>query len=455
MKVAPFQFLDVPRRMPRELDIPIRVLGWNEIYGQYDAPQAVEQSARCLDCGNPYCEWKCPVHNYIPNWLALLREGRLFEAAELAHETNPLPEICGRICPQDRLCEGACTLNTGFESVTIGSLEKYIVDTAFQQGWRPDLSQVRATGKRVAVIGAGPAGLSCADRLARAGIEAHVFDRYEEIGGLLTFGIPPFKLEKEVIATRRGVLEAMGVRFHLNCEIGRDISAQDLLRDYDAVFLGTGAYTAVDGQLPGQHLPGVLQALPFLIANARRVLGTAIAPDPTLELSGKRVVVLGGGDTAMDCVRTAVRLGAATVSCVYRRDEASMPGSRREVKNARDEGVEFVFNRQPLRMEGGDTVTGVRVAPSSSATGEEESIAADAVILAFGFRASPASWLDEQQIRVNEQGRVRIDGGLAYQTSNPKVFAGGDNVRGADLVVTAVHDGRDAGVAIARYLQNI
>jgi glutamate synthase (NADPH/NADH) small chain len=455
MKVVPFQFLDVPRRMPRELDIPIRVLGWNEIYGQYDAPQAAEQSARCLDCGNPYCEWKCPVHNYIPNWLALVREGRLFEAAELAHETNPLPEICGRICPQDRLCEGACTLNTGFESVTIGSLEKYIVDTAFQQGWRPDLSQVRATGKRVAVIGAGPAGLSCADRLARAGIEANVFDRYEEIGGLLTFGIPPFKLEKEVIATRRGVLEAMGVRFHLNCEVGRDISAQELLRDYDALFLGTGAYTAVDGQLPGQHLPGVMQALPFLIANARRVLGTAIAPDPSLELSGKRVVVLGGGDTAMDCVRTAVRLGAATVSCVYRRDEASMPGSRREVKNARDEGVEFVFNRQPLQLEGSDTVTSVRVAPSSSATGEEESIEADAVILAFGFRASPASWFGDQQISVNEQGRVQIDGGLAYQTSNPKVFAGGDNVRGADLVVTAVHDGRDAGLAIARYLQGV
>jgi glutamate synthase (NADPH/NADH) small chain len=465
VKVVPFQFLDVPRRMPRELEIPIRVLGWNEIYGQYDAPQAAEQSARCLDCGNPYCEWKCPVHNYIPNWLALVREGRLFEAAELAHETNPLPEICGRICPQDRLCEGACTLNTGFESVTIGSLEKYIVDTAFQQGWRPDLSQVQATGKRVAVIGAGPAGLSCADRLARAGIEAHVFDRYEEIGGLLTFGIPPFKLEKAVVATRRGVLEAMGVRFHLNCEVGRDISAQELLRDYDALFLGTGAYTAVDGQLPGQHLRGVTQALPFLIANARRVLGTAIAPDPSLDLSGKRVVVLGGGDTAMDCVRTAVRLGAAKVSCVYRRDEASMPGSRREVKNARDEGVEFVFNRQPLQIEGDDAVTGVRVAqspstatnghggePAASATGAQESIAADVVILAFGFRASPAPWLGEQRIDINEQGRVRIDGGLAYQTSNPKVFAGGDNVRGADLVVTAVHDGRDAGVAIARYL---
>jgi len=278
-----------------------------------------------------------------------------------------------------------------------------------------------------------------------------VFDRYEEIGGLLTFGIPPFKLEKEVMATRRGVLEAMGVRFHLNCEVGRDVSAHDLLRDYDAVFLGTGAYTAVDGQLPGQQLPGVLQALPFLIANARRVLGTETRPEPMLEVAGKRVVVLGGGDTAMDCVRTALRLGAADVSCVYRRDEASMPGSRREVKNAKDEGVRFVFNRQPLQIEGEHCVASVRVA-QTPANGVEHLILADVVILAFGFRASPSPWLGEQQVAVNEHGRVRVDGGLDYQTSNPKVFAGGDNVRGADLVVTAVRDGRDAGLAIARYL---
>jgi glutamate synthase (NADPH/NADH) small chain len=477
MKVVPFQFIDVPRRTPRELSVPVRILGWNEIYGQYEAPQAAEQSARCLDCGNPYCEFKCPVHNYIPNWLGLVREGRLFEAAELAHETNPLPEICGRVCPQDRLCEGACTINVGFEAVTIGSIEKYIVDTAFKEGWRPDLSQVHATGKRVAVIGAGPAGLSCADRLARAGIEAHVFDRYEEIGGLLTFGIPPFKLEKEVIATRRSVLEAMGVRFHLGCEIGRDVQPQELLRDYDAVFLGTGAYTPVDGHLPGQDLPGVRLALPFLIANARRVLGIDDAPDPALDVADKRVLVLGGGDTAMDCVRTAIRLGAAEVSCVYRRDEASMPGSRREVRNARDEGVQFIFNQQPLRIEGSEIATGVRVAqthdgarggesgwvPSEGATdghrgsefaavGSEQVLNADIIILAFGFRASPDSWFADQQIALTEQGRVRVDGGLDYQTSNPRVFAGGDNVRGADLVVTAVKDGRDAGLAIARYL---
>ena len=452
MKVLPFQFIDLPRKMPRELDVATRVLGWKEIYGQYGSHQAAEQSARCLDCGNPYCEWKCPVHNYIPNWLALVREGRLFEAAELAHDTNPLPEICGRVCPQDRLCEGACTINVGFEAVTIGSIEKYIVDTAFAQGWRPDLSRVPATGKRVAVIGAGPAGLACADRLARYGIEAHVFDRYEQIGGLLTFGIPPFKLEKEVIATRRSVLEAMGVVFHMNCEVGRDVQAADLLRDYDAVFLGTGAYTAVDGKLPGQDLPGVVQALPFLVANARRVLGTATALDPLLELQGRRVLVLGGGDTAMDCVRTSIRLGAAEVSCVYRRDEVSMPGSRREVKNAKDEGVHFIFNQQPVAIEGTDRLSGVRVRSTTPGQAIEESFPADVVILAFGFRASPASWFGAHEIGVNEHGRVRVDTALEYQTSNPKVFAGGDNVRGADLVVTAVRDGRDAAASINLFL---
>ncbi len=452
MKARPFQFIDLPRKAPRELDVATRVLGWKEIYGQYEATQAGEQSARCLDCGNPYCEWKCPVHNYIPNWLALVREGRLFEAAELAHETNPLPEICGRVCPQDRLCEGACTINVGFEAVTIGSIEKYIVDSAFAQGWRPDLSRVRATGKRVAVIGAGPAGLACADRLARYGIEAHVFDRYEQIGGLLTFGIPPFKLEKDVIATRRSVLEAMGVVFHLDCEVGRDVLADELLRDYDAVFLGTGAYTAVDGRLPGQELPGVLQALPFLIANARNVLELAPSADPLPDLRGQRVLVLGGGDTAMDCVRTSIRLGASEVSCVYRRDEASMPGSRREVKNAKDEGVRFIFNRQPLAIEGSVRASGVRVRDTTHPSAVEETLPADIVILAFGFRASPADWFDAQGIAVNEQGRVRVDTTLAHQTRNPKVFAGGDNVRGADLVVTAVRDGRDAAASINRFL---
>jgi glutamate synthase (NADPH/NADH) small chain len=475
-KPGVFQFIDVPRRMPREVPVNVRVLGWNEIYGQFDAPAALEQSARCLDCGNPYCSWKCPVHNDIPNWLALVKEGRLFEAAELTHETNPLPEICGRVCPQDRLCEGACTINVGFEAVTIGAVEKYIVDEAFRQGWRPDLSRVVATGKRVAIIGAGPAGLSCADRLARAGIEAHVFDRYEEIGGLLTFGIPPFKLEKQVIATRRAVLEAMGVHFHLGIEIGRDRTLEQLLSGFDAVFAGTGAYRYVDAQLAGQALPGVVPALPFLVANGRQVLGTE-APErwpvagwsqaaPSPDVRGKRVVVLGGGDTGMDCVRTAIRLGAAEVSCIYRRDEAAMPGSKREVKNAKDEGVRFLFNRQPLAIEGDTAATGVRVVETRAAAsgsrsvgpevvdGSEAVIAADIVILAFGFRPDPADWLiDEAGEHLSDRRLVVGQSGrLPFQTAQPKLFAGGDVVRGADLVVTAVADGRDAAASIVRFL---
>jgi glutamate synthase (NADPH) small chain len=465
MSSKPFHYLDVPRKLPQELPIPIRLHGWQEIHGPFNPAQAADQATRCLDCGNPYCEWKCPVHNYIPNWLKLVQEGRLFEAATLAHETNPLPEVCGRVCPQDRLCEGDCTLNDGFGAVTIGAIEKYIVDEAFRQGWRPDLSAVAPTGRRVAVIGAGPAGLACADRLARRGIEAHVFDRYEEIGGLLTFGIPPFKLEKEVIATRRQVLEAMGVRFRLNTEVGRDVGFAELLRRFDAVFVGTGAYTEVDGGLPGRELPGVAPALPFLIANARRLLGSGPADDPLLALRDRRVVVLGGGDTAMDCVRTAVRLGASTVTCVYRRDEANMPGSRREVKNAREEGVAFLFNRQPLAIRGEGRVTGVQVIETALGAadangrraaqpvpGSEALLDADVVIQAFGFRPSPAAWLAEHGVQLEADGRVRIAGALPYQTSHPRIFAGGDNVRGADLVVTAVHDGREAGEAIARML---
>lgn len=451
MSAHDFQFLELPRKMPKELPVAVRIHGWSEIYGSFEAAGATAQAERCLDCGNPYCEWKCPVHNYIPNWLKLVQENRLFEAATLAHETNPLPEVCGRVCPQDRLCEGACTLNTGFESVTIGAIEKYIVDEAFKQGWRPDLSNVIPTGKRVAVIGAGPAGLACADRLARAGIQAHVFDRYEEIGGLLTFGIPPFKLEKQVMLTRRAVLEAMGVRFHLRTEIGTDIAFEQLLADYDAVFVGTGAYTAVNANLPGQALPGRLEALPFLIMNARQILDSDLKPAVAMDFSEKRVVVLGGGDTAMDCVRTAIRLNAASVSCVYRRDEVNMPGSRREVGNARDEGVKFMFNHAPIAIVGTDRVDAVRLKDTIS--GVEKTLIADVVITAFGFRASPADWLSTHGVALEESGRIAVTKAAPYQTSNPKIFAGGDNVRGADLVVTAVHDGREAGLAIARWLR--
>ena len=374
-----------------------------------------------------------------------------------------MPEICGRICPQDRLCEQACTLETGFGAVTIGAIERSITDEAFRRGWRPKLDEVRSSGKRVAIVGAGPAGLAAADVLARSGIAVEVFDRYEEIGGLLTFGIPPFKLDKAVVSTRREVLEGMGVKFRLNSEVGRDVDFSTLVNNYDAVFLGTGAYLFVDGQLPGQDLPGVHAALPFLIANMRRLLGTATENDALPELLGRRVVVLGGGDTSMDCVRTSVRHDAESVMCVYRRDEVNMPGSRREVKYSRDEGVEFVFQRQPLEILG-DTngVTGVRVAQTrlvDSADGRsraeivpgtEEVLPADVVILAFGFLPEPPAWATAQGIEFERNGKIIVGGvqRLPQQTTNPKIFAGGDMWRGADLVVRAVLDGREAAKAI-------
>ena len=321
-----------------------------EIYEPYSEQQVAEQSHRCLECGNPYCEWKCPVHNFIPNWLKLVAEGNIFEAAELSHQTNTLPEVCGRVCPQDRLCEGACTLNDGFGAVTIGASEKYITDTALAMGWRPDLSAVVPTDKKVAIIGAGPAGLGCADVLARNGVESVVFDRYPEIGGLLTFGIPEFKLEKSVMTLRREIFEGMGIEFRLNTEVGTDITPGELMDQYDAVFLGMGTYTYMRGNFPGEDLPGVYEALPYLVGNVNHNLGFEQEADDYVNLKGKRVVVLGGGDTAMDCVRTAVRQQAEHVICAYRRDEANMPGSRREVKNAREEGVEFLFNRQPIEV---------------------------------------------------------------------------------------------------------
>jgi glutamate synthase (NADPH/NADH) small chain len=463
----PFQFVDVPRQDPKKLGVEVRVRNYKEIYGQYDEQGAASQSERCIACGNPYCEWKCPVHNYIPNWLKLVAEGNLHQAADLCHQTNSLPEICGRICPQDRLCEGACTLNDGFGAVTIGAVEKYITDEAFKQGWRPDLSHVVDTGKRAAIVGAGPAGLACADVLIRNGVKPVVYDRYPEIGGLLTFGIPPFKLEKEVVLQRRRIQEEMGVEFRLETEIGRDIPFQALLDDYDSVFLGMGAYTAMRGGFPGESLPGVVQALPYLITNAYRHMEIEGGDQEPADMNGLRVVVLGGGDTAMDCVRTATRQGATSVTCAYRRDQANMPGSMREVENAKEEGVRFLWNRQPLAIAGSREVEGVKLISTSlgepdargrrqpePVPGTEEVLTADRVIVAFGFRPSPSPWFDDHDIALDEGGLVMAAEGGQYkfQTGNPKVFAGGDMVRGSDLVVTAVYEGREAAQGMLDYL---
>ncbi|MDD9892611.1 MAG: FAD-dependent oxidoreductase [Gammaproteobacteria bacterium] len=463
------QFLDVQRHDPAKVAVDVRRKNWNEIYGQFDKEESGQQADRCLACGNPYCEWKCPVHNYIPNWLKLVAEGNLFEAAELSHKTNSLPEMCGRVCPQDRLCEGACTLNDGFGAVTIGSVEKYITDEAVKQGWRPDMSGVVATGKKVAIIGAGPAGLGCADILVRNGVQPVVFDKYQQIGGLLTFGIPPFKIDKEVVHTSREIMEGMGVEFRLNTEIGKDIGFQELLDEYDAVFLGMGTYKYMKGGFPGEDMDGVFEALPFLISNIKRVMEIEKPEDEFIDMAGERVVVLGGGDTAMDCNRTSIRQGAASVTCVYRRDEENMPGSKREVANAKEEGVEFAFNRQPVEIVGENgKVTGLKVVETrlgepdengrrrpEEVPGSEQIIECDRVLIAFGFQPSPSDWFADFNISLHENGRVIAPEKQTFQhqTTNEKVFAGGDMVRGSDLVVTAVYEGRQAAEGILDYLE--
>ncbi|GAB6044047.1 FAD-dependent oxidoreductase [Endothiovibrio diazotrophicus] len=480
------QFLDIPRQDPAKKAVEVRIEEYAEIYGRFDAKIAADQAGRCLHCGNPYCQWKCPVHNYIPNWLQLVNEGNVEQAVEVCHRTNSLPEICGRVCPQDRLCEGACTLFDTNGPVTIGTVERYITDTALESGWRPDLSAVVDTGKRVAVVGAGPAGLACADVLARNGVKAVVYDRHPEVGGLLTFGIPEFKLEKPIVQRRRAVLEGMGIEFVLNTEIvgkddeqgrssvagagsaGATKSFDDLLGEYDAVFLGTGTYNYMQASIPGEDLPGVHAALDFLISNVNHCYGWEKSPADFVDMAGQRVVVLGGGDTAMDCTRTSARQKAAAVHCAYRRDEANMPGSKKEVQNAKEEGVKFLWNRQPVEIVGDGKVQGIKLVTTALGEpdergrrrpevvpGSEEVVECDAVIVAFGFRPSPAEWMTAHGIDLDERGRVVApeEQVCAMQTSNPKVFAGGDMVRGSTLVVTAIWDGRKAAEGILDYLQ--
>ena len=463
-----FEFIDRSRAQPQKHSTESRRHEFREIYAPFKQAQGEAQSERCIACGNPYCQWKCPVHNYIPDWLKLAAEGRIIEAAELAHQTNSLPEICGRICPQDRLCEGACTLNTEYGAVTIGAIERHITDTAFAQGWRPDLSGVKQTGSKVAIIGAGPAGLSCADVLARNGVKAFVYDKHPEIGGLLSFGIPKFKLDQKVIKNRRRILEGMGIQFVLGANIGQEISFNEVLENHDAVFLGLGTYTAIQGGMPGEDAAGVFRALDYLIGNTKSLLDMPAGEHEFIDLKDQRVVVLGGGDTAMDCVRTAIRQGALEVHCLYRRDRKNMPGSQHEVNHAVEEGVQFHFNVQPLEIiEKQGKATAVRLIetrpglPDESGRqrpepikGSESSIKADAVIIAFGFRASPEDWFEDFDIKTDQWGLVEASehDEFAFQTSNPKVFAAGDMVHGADLVVTADADARLAALGIVDYL---
>ena len=462
-----FQFLEVGRFDPTKKSIEERKISFVEIYNEYNQVEASNQAHRCLDCGNPYCEWKCPVHNYIPDWLKLVNEGNIIEAAELCHSTNSLPEVCGRVCPQDRLCEGACTLNDGFGAVTIGSTEKYITEKAFEMGWKPDMSYRTWTSKKVAIVGSGPAGIACADILTRSGIHSHVYDKNQEIGGLLTFGIPEFKLEKKVVRRRRKILEEMGVEFFLGKEIGKDIPFQKLYEDYDAVFLAMGTYTSLEGGFEGEKLPGVFKAIDYLISNTNNLLNIEDKTNNFIDLKNKDVIVLGGGDTAMDCNRTAIRQGAKSVTCLYRRDEQNMPGSKREVQNAREEGVDFKFNIQPIDIVGSEKVEGVKIVnthlgePDQNGRrvpvpvpGSERIYKADAVIVAFGFRASPAGWFKDFEIETDKSGLVLAEEkqAFSFQTSNEKIFSGGDMVRGSDLVVTAIWEGREAAKSIIKYV---
>jgi glutamate synthase (NADPH/NADH) small chain len=462
-----FAFLDRSREDPEVFPLKVRRTEFREIYKPFSAEEAADQAERCLDCGNPYCEWKCPVHNYIPNWLKLAGEGRIMEAADLCHETNSLPEVCGRICPQDRLCEQACTLATGFGAVTIGAIERYIVDEALKQGWRPDLSRVRTRPWSVGIVGAGPAGLACADVLTRNGISVTVYDRYPEIGGLLSFGIPDFKLELGVMRRRREVLEGAGVHFKLNCEIGRDIKASELENMHDALFFGLGTYKPVEARLPGVDKGGIVPALEYLIGQTSHMYDLDLPGYPHINLQGEDVLVLGGGDTAMDCVRTAIRQGARTVQCVYRRDQENMPGSQREVKHAMKEGVKFVFNAQPLGLQHDDQgLTGLEIAKTRLVSGDggrarpeviegsEEVLPASALIFAFGYQPSPPAWLGDIGVVTDDWGLVSIKDRLPGQTSNPSVFAAGDMVRGSDLVVTAIADARQAAQSIVQFLES-
>jgi len=468
-----YQFIDVKRIDPAKKSIEHRKINFVEIYQPLSEKQSSGQADRCLECGNPYCEWKCPVHNYIPQWLELVAEGRIFEAADLCHQTNSLPEMCGRVCPQDKLCESACTLNDEFGAVTIGNIEKHITDTAFAQGWKPDLSHVIKTEKRVAVIGAGPAGLSCADVLVRNGVDVIVFDKHAEIGGLLTFGIPSFKLEKSVIQKRREIFEGMGIKFQLNTEVGKDISFAQLSEQYDAVFLGLGTYTDMTGGFEHEKSAGVYNALDFLIGNTQHLM--KITQDnskqvkPYVNFKDKTVIVLGGGDTAMDCVRTSIRQNAKKVTCAYRRNEANMPGSPREVKNAKEEGVNFEFNIQPLDIAVNKQGKAVGVHFVKTQLGEPDSngrrspepiensefiMAADAIVIAFGFLPSPPQWMLDAGVKLDERGRViAVDNSeFALQTSKQNIFAGGDMVLGSDLVVTAIDQGRKAAMGILDFV---
>jgi len=462
------QFIRLNQQTPDKRAASVRREDFNEIYQDFDPSRAESQASRCSQCGVPFCQVNCPLSNNIPDWLKLTAEGRLEEAYEVASATNNMPEICGRICPQDRLCEGNCVIEKGFESVTIGAVERFVTDTAFDNGWVKPVRPLRELAQSVGIVGSGPAGLAAAEMLRKQGFQVHVYDRNDRVGGLLIYGIPGFKLEKEIVIRRWKLLEEGGVVFHLNADIGGALSFEELRKQHDAVLIATGVYKARDIGGPGSGLAGIVPALEYLTASNRTNLGDAVAAyaDGTLNAAGKNVVVIGGGDTAMDCVRTAIRQGATSVKCLYRRDKANMPGSMREVKNAEEEGVEFVWLSAPEAFRGEGRVSAVRAVrmhlglPDASGRQSVEPIEngqfildADLVIKALGFDPEDLpSAFGENELKVSRWGTLTVDN-KTFMTSLPGVFAAGDIVRGASLVVWAIRDGRDAAAQIGEYVR--
>ncbi|MEM8978086.1 MAG: NAD(P)-dependent oxidoreductase [Pseudomonadota bacterium] len=463
------KFVTTERDMPEKRGANVRKEDFQEIYAEYAAAKAEEQASRCSQCGVPYCQSHCPLHNNIPDWLRLTAEGRLKEAYAVSQATNTFPEICGRICPQDRLCEGNCVIEqSGHGTVTIGSVEKYITDTAWEEGWVQPVVPIQERSESVGIIGAGPGGLAAADMLRRQGIQVTVYDRYDRSGGLLTYGIPGFKLEKDVVMRRNEQLEKSGVEFVLNCNVGEDLSFDAIRGKHDAVLIATGVYKTRELQAPGVGADGIVRAIDYLTASNKKSFGDDVPEfdSGALDAEGKRVVVIGGGDTAMDCVRTAIRQGAESVKCLYRRDRDNMPGSQREVQNAEEEGVEFVWLTAPKGFAG-DEVESVLVqqmrlgAPDATGRrapeiveGADYNEPADLVVQALGFEPEeiPTLW-GVPELEVTRWGTIKADF-TTGATSLPGVYAAGDIVRGASLVVWAIKDGRDAAEAILEYLSS-
>ena len=469
MKKKMLQFVGLKQETPIKRNTSNRKEDFNEIYNEFITDKAKDQSSRCSQCGVPFCQIHCPLGNNIPDWLKLTAEGRLKEAYEISQSTNNMPEVCGRICPQDRLCEGNCVIEqSGHGTVTIGSIEKYITDTAWDKGWVKPVKVKRELKQSVGIIGAGPAGMACAEELRKSGYQVTIYDRYDRPGGLLIYGIPNFKLEKFVVQRRTKLLKESGIKFVQNFNVGKDKTLYELKEKHDAILIATGVYKAREIELPGHDLKNIFPAMEFLTASNRKGLGdkVKIFDDGTLNAEGKNVVVIGGGDTAMDCVRTSIRQKAKSVKCLYRRDRENMPGSAREVGNAIEEGVEFIWLTSPKSFIGDKKVSSVEVnrmklgEPDSSGrrrpeieVGSEYKIPADLVIKSLGFDPENIPKLfNAKELAISTWGTIKIDL-KSMQTNLDGVFAAGDIVRGASLVVWAIRDGRDAAEQIEKYLQ--